>query len=295
MKLKSLLCFLFIVFAIKQWLITPYIVSSSSMDMTLIKGDYVIVNTWQKLSKNVGEYLSKNDVIAFHYPLEESRIADKTVYIKRCIGLPGDSLRLLKGKEPNNASLPLNFDYLVIDPEKILSWEILSSYGIHLGGKTRSGDWLLNLSKLQINLLQGHSKQLDFTIYNQAQNWFDLSIFPSDTNLHWNRDYYGPIYIPKKGDRISLNPNNIAIYRRIIEKYEGHELHADTNHIAINGIPVEEYVFRNNYYFLIGDNRHHSKDSRNWGFVPENHIIGTCASIVFNIDQFEFDRVFKQL
>lgn len=265
------------------------------MDMTLIKGDYVIVNTWQSLTEKVGKYLSKNDIIAFHYPLEESRIVDKTVYIKRCIGLPGDSLSLLKGKDPTNIILPLSFDYLVNDPGKTLNWDILSSYGIHLGGKTRSGDWLLNLSSNQINKLNSHSNQLDFTLYSQAQHWFDLSIFPSDTNLHWNRDYYGPLYIPKKGDRISLNPNNIAVYRRIIEKYEGQELYTDTNHITINGSPVEEYVFRNNYYFLIGDNRHHSKDSRNWGFVPEDHIIGTCSSIIFNIEQFELDRVFKQL
>lgn len=293
MKTKNLFVLVLIALVIRIWIFTPFIIPSSSMDTCLIKGDYVIVNTSQNL---IGEYLPiKNEVLAFHYPLNNNAIKDKPVYIKRCVGLPGDSIIITDGFLTSDSSILLQHDYLIADPETVLNWDLLSKNKVHLGGKTNMGNWLLPLNNKQKEALEKQSKSLHFEMKLQPSNWFDLSIFPSDTLLKWNKDNYGPIYVPKKGDVLNLSTKNISLYKKIIEHYEDNELEVINSTVFINGKTTNKYQFKNNYYFLLGDNRHHSKDSRHWGFVPQNHLIGKCSKILFNVDNFSFDRVFKSV
>ena len=115
------------------------------------------------------------------------------------------------------------------------------------------------------------------------------SIFPNDVQKKWNNDNYGEIWIPKKGEKITINENNISIYKGLIEKYEEYE---------ITKIPID-YTFKMNYYWMMGDNRDNSLDSRSWGFVPENHIVGKASFIWMSVDKdlgkIRWNRIFNAI
>ena len=110
------------------------------------------------------------------------------------------------------------------------------------------------------------------------------NLFPHDpVNFpNWTIDDFGPIYVPKKGVTVDISPRNIALYRRIIANYEGNKLEEKDGKIYINGQPATQYTFKMNYYWMMGDNRHNSEDSRVWGFVPEDHIVGKPLFIWFS-------------
>ena len=111
----------------------------------------------------------------------------------------------------------------------------------------------------------------------------DKSVFPQTGD--WSIDNFGPIYIPEAGKQVTLNTENLPLYKRIIEEYENNDLKVNGNQILINGQPATTYTFKQDYYWMMGDNRHRSEDSRYWGFVPANHIVGKPVFIWLSLDQ----------
>lgn len=141
----------------------------------------------------------------------------------------------------------------------------------------------INFEDSRVKELLLNKSIFSVTMDLSGKSEFDYNIFPHDNRFKWNNDNFGPLTIPKVGQTVKIDTSNISIYDRIIDVYENNELKVENGKVFINGKPANEYTFKQNYYWMMGDNRHNSADSRSWGFVPFDHVVGTPVFVWFSL------------
>ncbi|MBN3034059.1 MAG: signal peptidase I [Bacteroidales bacterium] len=346
---------------IRTFLIEAYTIPTSSMEKSLLRGDFLFVskvsygpkvpNTplsfpfvhhtmpmskdrksfleWIKLPyyrfKGFRE-IKNNDVVVFHYPEGDTvstrfqsersyyvlvkeygrdevwrnkrkfgniiyRPVDKREnYIKRCIGIPGDTLEII------NQEVYINGRLLPFPEKGQFKYSISATGPIHRDIQDEleiSGEdyqqMFVKYSELPLtNIAAERIESIPVVRKVERQiapkgMWFPV-LFPFDERYPWNLDNFGPVYIPQKGTTVPISLENISLYERIITVYEGNELNIVDGEIYINGEKADTYTFRMDYYWMMGDNRHNSADSRFWGFVPEDHVVGKAVFVWLSLD-----------
>ncbi len=254
--------------------------------------------------------VKNNDVVVFNVPFEDQHPADlKTNYIKRCIGIAGDTIQMIDTKVYINGKL-------LPDPEKVqYSYTLFAKAPINpkFFKDNDITDWneyhggalfVVNTTPETAEKLSGFDFFQEVKINKDSIQTADPKVFPFKPSMYpFNKDNFGPFVIPKEGIKVALNARTIPFYSMVIEKYEGLENVVVTDStIAVGGKLITEYTFTQDYYWMMGDNRHDSLDSRFWGFVPENHIVGKAVMIWMSadpsegvLDKIRWSRIFKTI
>ncbi len=361
---------------IRTFMFEMYTIPSSSMEKSLLVGDYLIVsklgygprvpNTplsfpfvhhtlpWSKTTKSYIEKpqlpykrmpgtteIKRNDPIVFNFPAGDTvsevyqsnvtfyqlvrhygrekvmndkakfgniitRPVDKREnYVKRLIAMPGDTLQIIDGIVYINGEIgeqaeEMQHNYLVKITGNGINSKILEKYNITEGYRTaKPNELIFNMTAA----IAEEFRKLPFVVSAErmiAAPGTEISqeIFPNDTvNFKWNTDNFGPIVIPQEGVTVKINPVNIALYDRVIRAYELNDMKIKDGKIFINGEETDEYTFKMDYYWMMGDNRHNSQDSRYWGYVPVDHIVGKPIFVWLSIDKnngkIRFNKTFR--
>ncbi len=319
--------------------------------------------------------IKRNEIVVFSWPADTVRqffkkekgvrkpIDKKSNYVKRCVGIPGDSISIVDGyvhvngkrtvlpdrakpqytymiHAKNGVSSKLLFEVGATDfNRKYISAPLnqsqLNALSGHLvgGGNTPDGKMELYtkhsgipssiIRKNNLSLKEETGRQRTVTVTEEIANKLENNnsidsvimqlspkgelghnIFPQQVDYQWNIDNFGPIYIPQEGNTVPLNLGVLPMYKKIIKEYEGNTIGVTGNQISINGEVTESYTFKQDYYWMMGDNRHRSEDSRFWGYVPANHIVGKPVFIWMSIDgindgitnwKIRWDRIFTTI
>lgn len=310
-----------------RWLfLEAFTIPTPSMEHTLLVGDFLFVSkihygartpktplqiplTHQKIwGTDIPSYLDwiqlpqyrlpglthvkRNDVVVFNYPPEfEHPIDLKTNYIKRCVGTPGDNIQVINTQvyingDPIENPPEMQFRYYLITNE-FLNERVFRQYNISEYSRVQGG-YIIMTTPDTAGILKNLAFISDVRIMSMPKDEVNPRIFPDATKFPWNEDFFGPVHIPAKGETIQINDSTLTFYREVIQHYEHVDnVKIEDGKLYIDGQETGSYTFKQNYYFMMGDNRHNSEDSRFWGFVPEDHVVGKALFIWLSIDKTE--------
>ncbi len=251
--------------------------------------------------------LGGRDEVISQYGIKIYPTDKKQNFVKRCVALPGDNLEIIDSKvyvngKPQKDYEGIEYIYQVNTEGQPINSRFFEKLGIY-----KSDQSLIPGHGYRLPLTNEAAKKVEKLPFVksinkeiEAKNVYEFGTFPRDTSFKWNRDNFGPLLIPKEGMTIELTKENIVLYRRVIDVYENNDYKESGGKVYINGAEVDKYTFKQNYYWMMGDNRHQSADSRSWGFVPEDHIVGKPVLIFYSLDKeksfpsnIRWDRVLK--
>ena len=284
-----------VVFALALRLLAfeAYRIPSTSMEDTLLVGDFVLVSKLHYGPRVLGRRLpglddvDRGDVAVFNYPPDlDPDPARRTPYIKRVVGLPGDTLavvakRVRVGGQAEPTPRRGRQSWLVegrLPPDDVLA-------GLGLADRARRvspGQWAVSATRAQAEALRATPGVT--AVAPRLRPLGDGSAaFPAA--LRYSLDDYGPVVVPRRGATVALDDLSWPVVRTVVERFEGHTTERTADGFLVDGRPAETYTFAQDYYFVLGDSRDDSADSRTWGFVPFDHVIGKAVGVYFSWDE----------
>lgn len=306
---------------VRTFFFEAYRIPTPSMERTLLTGDFLIVsklNWGLRTPMTLGipftdihvpglelpwvrvpgwQDVQRNDIVVFNYPIDQKVTAAKTNYIKRAVAVHGDTVeirgkRLYVNGEPETMRETYEQVHVVIPRDRVR----LSESKIKLAGGVlrqvdpQSNTYFISLTEEGVATLRTwpEVERVELYVRPADLNDVDGSRFDFRRGMGSNYDHIAAFVVPGKDVTVPLDPATYPVYRYVIERYEENVVERRGSEFFVNGEAATTYTFKQDYYFMMGDNRDNSEDSRMWGFVPEDHVIGKPAIIYFSLDMERF-------